>query len=239
MLRRVALTACSVIAAVTSAQAWGGYGYRDGPVYATVDWSGFYAGLNAGYGGSNDNQLVDPSEPFWGVSPSGGFAGGQIGYNWQVNPHLVLGVEADIQGSGISDSQDDPYGAHYSSDLTYFGTLRARIGYAAGAWLFYSTGGFAYGGLHKFSNDWGPQSFDGSATGYAVGAGVEYRLTPAWSIKAEYQYLNFGGNDACGSGGCFGAEVAAWGNGRQGDDDYNTFRIGANYHVAPAYEPLK
>lgn len=244
MLRRIALTASSAFLLVGAAQAGdypGGYGYDYGPAYAAVNWSGFYAGVNAGYAWSNDNQLVDPSEPFWGVSPAGGFAGGQIGYSWQgiMHPYLVLGIEADIQGSGISDSQYDGYGAHYKSDLDYFGTFRGRIGYAANAWLLYFTGGLAYGGLHKLSNDFGPQTFDGTAVGYVVGGGLEYKITPAWSVKAEYQYLNFGRNDACGSGSCFGPDVVYYGYRPQGEDDYQTFRIGANYHFAPGYEPIK
>ena len=35
-----------------------------------------------------------------------------------------------------------------------------------------------------------------TATGYVLGGGLEYKLTPSWSVKAEYQYLNFGKNDA-------------------------------------------
>src|SRR5215469_18821792 len=84
----------------------GSPGYKDVP-YVPIDWSGFYVGVNGGGAWSNDNQLQDPTIGFGGVSPSGGFGGGQIGYNWQGiwYPSVVLGFEADIQGSGISDRQ--------------------------------------------------------------------------------------------------------------------------------------
>jgi hypothetical protein len=60
---------------------------------------------------------------------------------------------------------------------------------------------------------------------------------PAWSAKVEYQYLNFGRNDICGSGnGCFSDPANA---GSQKDDDYHTVRLGLNYHFVPAYGPLK
>ncbi len=78
-------------------------GYRDGPAYIGTNWSGFYAGVNGGYGWANNNQLVDPGW-FDGISPSGGFGGGQLGYNWQGLSHFVLGFETDIQGSGIGAS---------------------------------------------------------------------------------------------------------------------------------------
>jgi outer membrane immunogenic protein len=99
-------------------------------------WTGFYAGLNAGYNfgtNSNVNTISDGSEaimfggvrhglpaPFFntynvaipsgaGLALSGsqthvqdGFiGGGQIGYNYQWGSNFVIGIEADIQGSGI------------------------------------------------------------------------------------------------------------------------------------------
>ena len=42
------------------------------------------------------------------TSPQGGFGGGQIGYNWQTGSvfgPIVFGVEADIQGGGLSDDR--------------------------------------------------------------------------------------------------------------------------------------
>ena len=36
------------------------------------------------------------------VDLSGVVGGGQIGYNYQFNPWLVVGVEADIQGAALS-----------------------------------------------------------------------------------------------------------------------------------------
>jgi outer membrane immunogenic protein len=206
------------------------------PAFAIFDWSGFYVGVNGGGAWAPDNQLTNALSPFGGISPSGGFGGGQIGYNWQGwwERHLVLGIEADIQGSGISDEQTDFNGFHYKSNLDYFGTVRGRVGYAVQQTLFYFTGGLAYGGLHKFSDAFGPQSFDGTAAGYTVGAGVEYKVTPVWSVKGEFQYMNFGQNNACGSGSCFNAPFNA-----QPDDDYATLRVGVNYHFLPIFEPLK
>ena len=49
-----------------------------------------------------------PQAPGFGFSdrsaPSGFIGGGQIGYNWQYSPLIVVGLEADIQWSGERDS---------------------------------------------------------------------------------------------------------------------------------------
>ncbi len=210
-----------------------------GPALVLFDWSGFYAGINGGGAWAVNDQLTnEPFAMFGGISPTGGFGGGQIGYNWQGvwDPHLILGIEADIQGSDISDKQTDTTSSVYKSNLDFFGTVRGRVGYAVQETLFYFTGGFAYGGLHKFSGAFGPQSFDGTAAGYVLGGGVEYKITPAWSVKGEFQYVNLGQNNACGGGSCFNDQFNA---GEQSDDEYATVRVGVNYHFLPAYESLK
>jgi outer membrane immunogenic protein len=254
MVRRIAFTLASAFALATAGHAadfGASGGYKDGPAYAAVNWSGWYAGVNGGGAWANDNQLVDlvsnaPSK-FYGLSPSGGFGGGQIGYNLQGvwHPHLVLGLEADIQGAGISgrgsvtDTGTPPATFHFRSDLDYFGTVRGRVGYASGSTLVYLTGGLAYGGLSLSSDDFGTQKYNSTAVGYVLGGGFEYSINPAWSVKVEYQYLNFGKNDPTGNGGTFAQDVVLNGGAGQKDDDYHTVRAGLNYHVGSSYQSLK
>src|SRR5262245_50477679 len=80
------------------------------PVY---NWTGWYVGLNAGASFGNVKTdfnvtpfvigtIPDVSPGFAGsdrVYPDGFIGGGQIGYNWQYSPLIVLGVEADFQGA--------------------------------------------------------------------------------------------------------------------------------------------
>lgn len=184
-------------------------------------WTGFYAGVNGGYawGDKSDRNYVWTYHGAFDVMDSvssrkleGGFGGGQIGYNFQSGA-LVYGLEADFQGSSIQNSRNSfpsvaqaqfGYTGLYTgrSQLDYFGTVRARLGYSFDRWLVYATGGLAYGDVKSGFNytDTNVYGYGGSATvsrnttkaGYAVGAGVEYAITPNWSAKVEYQYIDLG-----------------------------------------------
>lgn len=200
----LALTGAGALPA--SAADMGRGGYLDGPVYAAVvNWSGFYGGVNVGGGATANGGLL---------SPSGAFGGGQIGYNWQgmfgLGGRWVIGVEADLQGSGIDDSA---FGV--KSSLNWFGTVRGRIGYAFGPTLIYGTGGFAFGEVENIG-------VTETQTGYVLGAGVEYKFNPSWSIKGEYQFISLDASDLSGAG-----PLGLTSGDRS---EVNTFRVGLNYH---------
>jgi outer membrane immunogenic protein len=213
-----------------------GVSYKDAPVDAP--WVGPYVGINGGYAWGGNSNLTPPAvtpppvitlqggagDPSF--SAKGWFGGGQAGYNWQTG-QIVYGVEADIQGADITGSVTAG-GATATNNLNWFGTARGRIGYAAGAALVYGTGGFAVGGVHDTLTSGTTVAHDATATGYAVGGGLEYAFSPRWSGKAEYQYINLGKDDLTNNGA-----TASF------DHDYNTVRLGLNYHVHPGYEPLK
>jgi outer membrane immunogenic protein len=215
------LTLASVvaIASANSADLYRGQagGYKDGPVVAPVaTWTGFYAGINGGYGWDDVDADANYNGDF-----NGGFGGGQIGYNWQgafgTSP-LVIGIEADIQGSGVGFESKG-----YEVNLDYFGTVRGRLGYALGNSLVYATGGFAYG---SFEEKVPGYSHDSTETGWVVGGGLEHKFTQNISGKVEYQYLNF--------------EVDGYKGAKDIDFGVNTIRAGLNYHFgATGYEPLK
>jgi len=208
----------ATVAFTANAADLGRGGYKDGPVYAAVDWSGFYAGFNAGGGGTaNSGDL----------SPSGGFGGGQIGYNWQgvlgLGSQWVLGLEGDLEGSGVEDSA---FGA--KSSLNWFGTLRGRLGYAFGPALVYATGGFAFG---EVENTVAPVRVTETQTGYVLGGGVEYKFNPAWSVKAEYQFISLDASDPLGAG-----PLGFTGGDRS---EVNTFRVGLNYRFGNGFDVLR
>ena len=147
--------------------------YAGTPLYPAYNWIGPYIGVNLGYQwGSATNS---------GANPSGILGGAQGGYNWQIG-EFVFGAEADLQFSGA----DDMFAAWKFSN-PWFGTLRGRAGYAMNNVMLYATFGLAYGGGSiqiaglKVSN---------THVGWAAGAGMEVGLTPNWSAKAEYLFVD-------------------------------------------------
>jgi hypothetical protein len=82
-------------------------------------------------------------------SRAGGYLGGFVlGYNYQITPDFVLGVEADVAFpnylNGATTISSPLIGqASYGEAVDFSGTVRARFGYAFGDWLVYGTGGFA------------------------------------------------------------------------------------------------
>ena len=244
---RIAVVAGTVLTFGSVARADGlpepGYGppppaYERPYVWGT--WAGLYVGANVGYGWSpNSDQLALGGDFPTGLSAAGAFGGGQLGYNWQYG-HLVVGAEADIQGADISDRvQDLNFGDNFHSRLDWFGTVRGRLGYAFDRTLVYATAGFAYGGIHNGVNGpslpGSPYRFDGTATGYAVGAGVEYKFNPAWSIKGEYQYINLGTNDPTNPAGAASSGIFGGGVATVRDDEFHTLRLGLNYKFGLGY----
>ena len=108
-----------------------------------MTWNGFYIGANAGYSWGTARGYLDGVRIGDRVDTDGFSGGGQIGYNWQFSPNWVFGIEADVQGANISGGLLAPIGIAGESNVDVWGTVRGRLGYAAGNVLVYGTGGFA------------------------------------------------------------------------------------------------
>jgi len=178
-------------------------------------WTGWYVGANAGYGiGLSQGNFAFNGGAFPGgagvetfnAMPAGGFGGGQFGYNYQINS-IVLGVETDIQGAGISDTRTCLLSciigtsALIDQKLNWFGTTRARLGLATGPVLTYVTGGAAYGGTETgvtttFGGVTTSSITSAAKSGWTWGTGVEAALGGNWTAKAEYLYVNLGSSSA-------------------------------------------
>lgn len=192
------------------------------PTVAPIaSWTGFYIGLNAGYGWANSDGSTTllPTAALFGVRPFtsstdlDGFLGGvQAGYNWQAD-NFVVGVEADIDYANLDGNHlvtplstfaGVPVPGWFqrgTGDMDWFGTVRARAGFlATPEMLIYATGGFAfartsYSTFTSFT-PLPPFQYAGSAdetnTGWTVGAGVEWAFASNWTVKAEYLYFDLG-----------------------------------------------
>src|SRR3984957_14789277 len=182
------------------------------PAYSAYDWGGAYiGGVIGGAWGETDS-----SDPNFGVlgtrvgvpvaqpTFSGGFIGGvEGGLRYQLGK-LVVGTEADITwGSvnGTSTTNWVPLGIlsrSISADTTWIATATSSIGIAHNNWLIYTKAGVAYAHTN-YTDNWvggGIPLFTGADSenrvGWTVGAGVEWAFWNNWSVKAEYDYLDFG-----------------------------------------------
>lgn len=160
----------------------------------------------------------------------GGFAG--INYLWD---DVVLGLEVDYTRSSVNASTSSgPYGLYRTSGgeevgvtssttararVREWGTIRGRVGWAAGYFMPYITAGIAFGnidGRASVSGSWeridvsspptrtviatntfvGTVGRRGISYGGTVGAGVDMALFSNVFLRAEWQYIQFasGGN---------------------------------------------
>jgi len=166
---------------------------------AVYDWTGFYVGAHAGFGrGSSGAVLTDPAASTTGNVFDGMIGGVQAGYNYRLASGFLLGVEADISlPSYLTSNSLVSSIATARSAVTeqwdYVATARGRVGYAAGSWLFYATGGLAWAG-ERFRDPPAIGDDDkilNTRFGWSAGGGVEYGFAPHWSVRLEYLYSRF------------------------------------------------
>ncbi len=259
-MTRAAILAGAASVALFISPAFGGNTYSassatgsyKGTPMPYVMWNGMYLGVNGGgaWGTSKDVIFVDGDPAITanagGFEPSGGFGGGQIGYNWQSvwAPGLVLGIETDFQAASIYDRFSRSAWYYYPTTfdgemkVDFFGTVRGRVGMATGSALIFGTGGIAYGGVHHsfnltsttFTNELSSHSV---GLGVAAGAGLEYRISPLWSVKAEYQYIGLESQSLQNVASDNVTDTTT-----EVETGLHTVRIGFNYFVNPSYWPL-
>jgi outer membrane immunogenic protein len=173
---------------------------------AVYDWSGFYAGLNAGGGSSrncwnllqNAGVAVNPAMNREGCNSAGGAAvGGQIGYRYQM-ANWVFGVEAQGDWAGFKGTSRNLILPNVSdrSRTDGFGLFTGQVGYAINNVLLYAKGGAAVVGdkYDTFDTMTGVMLDKAKATrwGGTVGAGVEYGFAPNWTVGVEYDHIFLG-----------------------------------------------
>jgi len=190
------------------------------PALPAFDWTGLYVGGHFGYAWGNSDwtastpgapdifgsiNLFQPFDPF---NEAGSYLTGlQVGYNRMLPKRVVLGVEADASFPGFPDRSGISTGGisnfvspllgpeSYSETMLHSGTLRGRVGFAPGAWLFYATAGFAW----TYDKLTLTQLADGTVEsafhwrlGWAAGVGVEKPIASHWTMKVEYLLTDYG-----------------------------------------------
>jgi high affinity Mn2+ porin len=183
------------------------------------DWTGFYVGGHVGLALGNSNWTANATTPgapqvagslSMYESPNVFYESGswlmgiQGGYNYMLHNRVVLGVEADatfptfqdlsgLSTGGITNFNSPTLGAvSYSEVMLSSGTLRARIGYAPGNWLFYATGGLAWTYDSQDLMQLGPGVDESRLLwrfGWAAGGGVEVPIAPSWTVRGEFLWM--------------------------------------------------
>jgi outer membrane immunogenic protein len=250
------------VASVISAPAFAADMYvKARPVVPAYNWTGCYIGGNGGWGwGSESSNLAPSGDPvsqaFWnpafnaGAAPSafnyntsGGLGGLQGGCNYQTGM-FVVGAEADFDWANIKGSQTInthvtgfvPGFFNSGETLDTLGTLRGRLGVTPfDRWLFYVTGGLAYGSVNhnlnfafSGSNDFHTIANSDTKTGWTIGGGAEWAIWSYWTVRAEYLHVDLGSETFTSVPGGRAANLRTTLT-ETFQDHYDVFRVGVNY----------
>jgi len=180
-------------------------------VEAAPSWTGLYLGAHVGYGwGDSDTTIVTPSGTFPAgfaldtSHPKGVLGGGQVGVNYQIG-QFVFGLEGDGSWGDIHGGETtlSPLVAGRTTlsntRIDWLAMATGRAGLAFQNVLLYVKGGWAWGGFKGDSvtntatgalvaNTVGSETRDG----WTFGGGIEWMIIPSWSVKAEYNFVDFG-----------------------------------------------
>jgi opacity protein-like surface antigen len=132
-------------------------------------------------------------------SPKGWIGGGQFGDRWQWG-NLVAGLEATLEGVGVSATTVDPVFPSTTRTTKFTGlyTFTGQAGWAFDRLLVYGKGGWASTRLSFQANAGvdGPNLTASDFTdGWTAGVGVEYQVIPRLIVGVEYDYYRFDPKD--------------------------------------------
>jgi outer membrane immunogenic protein len=216
--------------------------YKDPPPGPPAGyWQGAYIGATFGWAWSainaGKNTIIITEEgtvPFSQPGTSGMIGGGVLGYNAQAGA-FVYGIELDLGGldTGVSGSRTGAGGTvTVKSSPGFYGDVTGRAGVTLGNALLYAKGGFAYfmGNVHVTETTGDISQDSGAFTGWTAGGGLEYKISHALSVKAEYQYIDLDNTN-------FSCCISSVG---KIDDNItsSTVKMGLNFYLHDLRSPL-
>jgi outer membrane immunogenic protein len=215
MIRSVLLAAISSALLGSVAMAADLPSEKGPPVYApppppVFSWTGVYIGAQVGYEwGQLSSAIFTPAGTFFNptLDYQGIVGGGHVGYDYELGSMggflpglggtgggIVVGIEGDVNGSGITGDGIDGVGFIGRERTQVDASIRGRLGLAFDRVLVYGTGGVAFASIQHNVTD--PFGFEESHTtgrvGWTAGGGVEYAIDNNWSARVEYRYTSYG-----------------------------------------------
>jgi outer membrane immunogenic protein len=169
------------------------------------DWTGFYAGVQAGGGWGDVDVAAGGVTTSYDIS--GAYGGGHLAARWQIN-QFTLGAEAEINYAGIDGDALllGPAGAStgLETKINWFGSVNGELGVPFDRFLIYGTAGVAFGHIEQTVSATVPASFlsieeSDTSVGWTAGAGVDYAVTDNIVVGARYRYYDFGTSDFDGA----------------------------------------
>jgi outer membrane immunogenic protein len=150
------------------------------------------------------------TDDFFGVNVdtnrSGFVGGGQVGYNWQISPQFLVGVEWTFDATSINLDTGTFIGLGgaplaVNERIDWVTTLAARFGWTSNNWLVF--GKVGAGWVHEsetltnFANDFTVSSSD-ARSGFLLGVGIEYGFAPRWTARVEWDHIGLGDENIVG-----------------------------------------
>jgi opacity protein-like surface antigen len=197
------------------------------------NWTGLYIGANFGGAWASGTLTDNLTETSLSGDRSGVIGGGTAGYNWQVTPNLVFGIEGTIDGTSIGRTSGTvtvpilgvPTAVQACVDSSWVATLAGRMGVTANNVLYYFKGGGVWlNNSATLTNAITGASVSASNTrgGGLAGIGIEYGFSSNWTLKIEYNWLggSWTNSDPLLPGDTFNVSR-----------NINVFTVGANYKL--------
>jgi outer membrane immunogenic protein len=213
---------------------------------SAYSWTGFYAGLQVGYGFGEDETRLSfagaaiPLPVSTRFEADGFLGGAHAGFNAQLGM-VVAGLEGDLEFSDVSGmltlaQAGIPYSASAKTQFNWQGSLRARLGIAVHRSLIYVTGGLAYANIDNVysvrlptpnilgipGGTYSETGADKDHWGWTVGGGVEDNFWGNLTARIEYRYTQFERYENA-------SRYLANGGSASQEPHVHTFRIGASY----------
>jgi outer membrane immunogenic protein len=241
------LASAAILAAAESASA-ADMSFQNRPIMPAApafSWTGCYAGtqsalgtghakwqdvdtpgdIDGNFGGNTAN--TDMSGALWGGQLGCDYQGGQ----WFLGGSWVLGMQGMLVGSTVTGTNQDQFNATWAlrDRIDRVSSVTGRLGTTiADRTLVYLRCGVAWA-HNKFEIE--NTGFNlgvptNTAMGWTIGTGIEYALTPSWSVFLETSYYDFGSHNVGFIGSPATANLPFTVKTSQ---TMETFQVGANY----------